>query len=363
MTDLITFISIVVAITLIAQIFMLCQLKEEKRLKKHGKITRTKAPNALVIFFLIFAVGCFAALVIAGAMMIKDNRPLSSILIATCVLGLFSALGFFGFSYTEFRYEVFDDEKVTVRRCFKTTTYYYKDVAYYSYLSGFIGGLKAYDQNGITLFASEGINVGIQDLVEKFRLNNIQGVPFDYFAAHMQNNTVYQTYAKRRKFNVISWLLFGFGIFCIAMFGLVLANVDYDEYQNEPVSGIVQSYEFGKTGTFTLTLSGDDNTYYVNNLVYKILDKTLEYEIEIGNEALLHVGYKDKYGRMIISQLEINGKKYLDMEESERIDKNNNHETVMCAYVFLGLGCALVIAWVGLFAFAHVKYKSKKGSN
>ncbi|MDE7107689.1 MAG: hypothetical protein K2O39_05140 [Clostridiales bacterium] len=359
MEDVISLILISIFIPLVFQLFMFFQMREERKYK-HQAVNRTKAPKWAIWLFLGFAILFFSIMIIAASLMIVNGESTSSIVIVICVMGLFVALGLFGFSYMRFRYEIFDDEKVTVIRCFsKPKTYYYKDIAYYSYMPGIIGGLRAYDKNGITLFSQESIYVGMEDLKNTIANHNIAGVPFDYFVKHMQGNSVFKAYRKKFMCTVIAWAMFGIGLMFVGLFGMVLPNADYEVYRNYPVQGIVKSYEFGQSDTFSLKLAGDENKYYINNIVYKKLDGALERKINAGDEVSLHIGYKDSRGRLNISQLQIGDNIYLRMEEAEQAERDNDDGIVVCAYVFLGIGGALMAAWLGFFVYAKVTLKKR----
>lgn len=362
MDDILFVVLISICIPLAFQLFMIFQMREERKYKRRA-VNRTKAPKWAVWLFLGFAILLFAVMVIAASIMIVNGEPTSSIVIVVCVMGLFIALGLFGFSYMRFRYEIFDDEKVTVIRCFsKPKVYYYKDISYYSYMPGMIGGLRTYDKNGITLFSQESIYVGMEDLKNTIAAHNIAGVPFDYFVRHMQGNAVFKAYRKKFMCTVIAWVMFGIGLMFVGLFGLVLPNADAKVYQNYPVQGIVKSYEFGKSDTFSLKLEGDDNKYHINNIVYKKLDSALARKIKAGDEVLLHIGYKDSRGRLNISQLQIGDKIYLRMSEAEQVEQDNNDNIIACSYVFLSIGGALMVAWLVFFVYAKVTLKKRLDS-
>lgn len=359
MEDIISLILILIFIPLVFQLFMFFQMREERKYK-HQAVNRTKAPKWAVWFLLGFAVLFFATMVIAASLMIANGESTSSIVIVVCVAGLFVALGLFGFSYMRFRYEIFDDEKVTVIRCFsKPKVFYYKDIAYYSYMSGIIGGLRTYDKNGIVLFSQEAIYVGMDDLKNTIAAHNIAGVPFGYFVKHMQGNAVFKAYRKKFMCTVIAWAMFGIGLMFVGLFGLILPNADYKVYRNYPVQGIVKSYDFGNSDTFSLKLDGDNNKYYINNIVYKKLDSALKRNIKAGDDVLLHIGYKDSNGRLNISQLQIGDKIYLRMGEAEKVEQDNYDSIVVGSYVFLGIGGALMAAWLVFFVYAKAILKKR----
>ena len=83
--------------------------------------------------------------------------------------------------------------------------------------------------------------------------------------------------------------------------------------------------------------------------VLKVLKEDIEIEI--------YVAYDDAYSDRKVSQLEIDGKVYLDMVQSEEADYKNERETLICSYVFMGIGGALLLLCIPCF---YKKNKAKR---
>ncbi|MDE6372990.1 MAG: hypothetical protein K2L72_00660, partial [Clostridia bacterium] len=164
MESIILVVAIAVVIPLTFQLIYFLRRREERKCASDLQ-NRTKAPKAIYWIFLGCALVFFAIMVIGGVCCIIEKEPLSTLAIVVVGFGLFIALSLFGYFYMRFRYEVYDNEKVTAVRLFKRKEIFFKDVSYYSYSPGMAGGLIAYDINGVPLFSSEGINVGIDKLI------------------------------------------------------------------------------------------------------------------------------------------------------------------------------------------------------
>lgn len=352
--SIVTVVAISIALPLACQIFYFFQRLEEKK-RKPNEYNRTRAPKALIVFFLVVAALFFCAAIASSVSAIVTHEPLSTVIIFSVGFGLFAALPVFGYMYLRFRYEIFDNEKVTVVRFFKSKAVYFDEIAYYNYLPGMIGGLSAYDKNGVTLFTSEGINIGIEKFVYEFAVRGIHELNRNTMQSTFGKNPVFIKYKKKTNRKIAAWVCFGFGVFCLLMFPLLLTANDYKPYENYVVNGKVEECKIEKE-SITFKLDGDENTYRVNNLVYEKVSFDFKNMDVVGGSIKLYVAYTDKYGRRNVSQIEYRGGIYLDKEEAEALERGNFEGTQIMAYGFLGIGCALLVIWVTLLIIIKVRY-------
>ena len=70
----------------------------------------------------------------------------------------------------------------------------------------------------------------------------------------------------------------------------------------------------------------------------------------------MHIAYLDEYSRFNISQLEVNGEVYLNMNSSETAEYSNYRDGQIGSFVMIGIGAILEIFGVVYF----IKFKKLK---
>lgn len=366
MESIITTIAICIAIPLVFQIFYFLRAREEKKYK-YEKVVRTRMPKAIQWFFGGFFILAFGFNIVGSIFIIKDNAPISTLLILWGVGIIFIFLGALGYCLTRFNYEILYEDKIIVVRCFKKKREVsFNEICYYSYVPGFIGGLIGYDKSGIPVVKSDGGNIGIEELAEKFRqknitlISNIKSFP-DSLPTEQREK--YEIFKKKSNLKISGWIFFGFGLMCLLLFAMLLSGAHFEEFQNYSVTGTVESYDFDKkNSTITIKLTGDDNTYFVNNIVYDEVDGELEKQLKENSEITLYIGYTNKWGRPQISQIELNGETYLDMDKAEAAEWGNYKGLRIMAFVILGIAVVLLILWLSFLIVSKIKFVNRINS-
>ena len=111
------------------------------------------------------------------------------------------------------------------------------------------------------------------------------------------------------------------------------------------MNGVISEYKL-KDDNVTIKLEGDENNYWINNIVYDKLKPSFGADIKTGESASLLIGYTDKNDRKVISQLEMKGTIYLDKDVAEKAEYDNYIDSIIFSYVLLSLGGALIVAWI-----------------
>lgn len=356
--EIVTMVAIAVILPLVFQLFYFLKSREEKKCGV-DKLNRTRAPKALLGFFLGFAIIFIIVMVVAAAFMIKDKESVSAIIAVVFVFALCSAIGFFGFIWSRFRYEIIEDDGITVVRFNKRRKVYFSGIKYYKFTDGIAGGLIAYDKYGVVIFSAEAINVGSHKLVSAMRNNFVTEVFNGFPPAEMKKSEEYKTGQKQRSIVILAWTAFGLGVFILAVWGLIFPNTGLSEFENLEVSGIVESYEF-KKDTLTVRLVDDDGVYWVNNIVYDEMKPSVNKAIKESVEINLLIAYKDDRERFNISQIEIGGEIYLSAADAEKSVKDNYDGTVTLCRVLFGISVAMLAAWAGLMIYKKFKFDVKE---
>ncbi|MDE7083441.1 MAG: hypothetical protein K2O89_07055 [Clostridia bacterium] len=356
--EIVTLVAIAVILPLVFQLFYFLKSREEKK-SGIDKLNRTRAPKALLWFFLGFALLGITVMIVAAAFMIRDREPVSAIIAIIIGFSLFSALGFFGFIWSRFRYEIIEDDGITLVRFNKRWKVYFSEIEYYKFTDGMAGGLIAYDKNGVVIFSAEAINIGSHKLVSAMQNNFVTEVFNGFPPAEMKKSKEYKTGQNKSGIIILSWTMFGLGVFILAVWGLIFSNASLHEFENYEVSGIVESYEF-KEDTLTVKLVDDDGVYWVNNIVYDEMNKSVKKAIKENVGIDLLIGYKDDRERFNISQIKIDGEIYLNATDAEKSEKDNYDGTVTLCWVIFGISVAMLVTWAGLLIYKKVKFDGKE---
>ena len=346
-TSIVTTVAIAIIIPIVFNVFYFFKLREEKKHKYDKEaIVRTYAPKVYRLFFLVVAIILFVATVAGAIILIVNREGLYVILVVVIVGSLFTLLGLFGYLITALNYEIIDNDKIIVVRCFtKRRIVDIGSISCYKFNPGFLGGLVAFDKNGISLFESSGYNVNIEKIVQKLDENFIPKARDNYPSNALKDTPVYKRYSKKHNLKIFAWLFLGFGLATFAIAALMFPQLHYTEFENYAVNGVISEYEL-KDNSATIHLADDENIYRINNIVYNKLDSSFAYTIKVGKSVEILVGYTDDSERRIVSQIAIDGTVYLDKTESEKAEYENYNELIVFGYVIIGIGSALLIAWL-----------------
>ena len=208
------------------------------------------------------------------------------------------------------------------------------------------------------MFVSEASNIGASELVRQFENENIQSMDKAMLDDLKKNNDVCARYYKGINLKVFAWVFFGCGVLFIALLGFILPELHINTFENYSVEGVVESCVI-KDKIVVIKLVQDDNEYRVNNIVFDNLSHAFEGKIKPSDEISLLVAYTDDYGRKNISQIEINGVKYLDAQESEAAETDNYNLGVVMVIVFAAIGGTFTVIWIVCLIIGKKKFSSK----
>ncbi|MDE7394866.1 MAG: hypothetical protein K2M95_01940 [Clostridiales bacterium] len=334
--------------------------KEERKYAPDG--TRTKMPRYIFVslgtFFGILFV--LLALVMIGAAIDREFEVVAAI--GICEV-LFAVCAWVMLTYLHLRYETAEEDGIVLVRRFgkKRKKIYYKDVTYYSYVEGYTGGLVAYDAFARPLFRISGFTVGVNLIAQKLKEMNVTQVPAPkvgnfsgtvyrpaftpaFPSERIKATPEYKTFRKKQKYTGIFAIFYLVGgmaaLFCLVFIALVASSPTFENYV---VEGTVESYEY-ESATLTIKLKDDESVYYVNSLIYGVLDTSLKNTSLSKRDIVLHVGYTDDYGRKNVSHIEFAGKTYLherDAEQAERRNYDTSKTAIWVCGVFGGI-CLLI---------------------
>lgn len=354
LSSIITVATISVVLPVVFNLFYFLKAREEKKQKiKRGDAFRTRAPTAIKAFFLGFAIVMFAAMIGVDISIIVDGDPLSTVAIVTGCFTLFASIGMIGFFVAALNYEIVDGDKIIVVRCFKKRREVeISSIARYQNTGGYLGGLTAFDENGIPLFSSEGMNLNLDRLVQVLDSHSVPQAGKGYPTKEIKETPIYKRYNKKHNLAVFSWLFFGMGLCFLFLFAIIFPTINHYEFENYEVSGVISEYE-SKEKFVTFKLEGDENTYCINNIIYDELKNSFEKDVKIGARVSLLIGYTDGRSRKNVSQFEMNGTLYLDKDSAQRAETENDKLGYVFCWIFFGISAALLAAWVSCLICAN----------
>ena len=158
----------------------------------------------------------------------------------------------------------------------------------------------------------------------------------------MKNNKKFQHYKKLSSTKVGLWCFLLFGIGSLLLGILVNSQINFKSYENYEVSGIVENFNKGEK-ILKIYLKDDKKTYYINNIVYDVFDENIYSVLSENTQIRMCIAYIDEYERYNISELEINGKIYLNKSASENAEYSNYRSGLIGSYVFIGIGTVLEV--------------------
>ena len=333
-----------------------CKRREEKKYfekMQEGDFVRTRPVRGMLAFFLGIAILFFAITVVCLVVFSLDENVNAKMYFICLTVGLFfTGLGLFGYLSAKFSYVVANEEGVTVHGLFrKPKTYRYEEIAYYNKA---IGGMIAYDECRVPLFTVNH-QVGFERVAEFLEVHKSLH-PSQNSMTIQQRSNEFRTYQKRKNNNFIRWFCFGFGIFCVFMFGLLYEP--FHTFENTQTVGVLESAEKENSGDgVIIKLKDDERVFYVNSLMEGIFDWDFLSDVKVGEKVTLYIGYKygEKYN---LSQVEYNGKVYLETETAEQVTAKNDWEMRTMAWVLLGLGGGLIVVFVGFTIWFAVTNKN-----
>lgn len=344
MEDIITGIAILIILPIAYGLFYNLKEKEEKKIIYGAEFT-VKSSKAITKFFFIWMVICLSGMIGAVVFLIVSEDPNKNQIfwIIEALLLIFLILGALGFAICKFNYLVIKENGIYVKKMFKKDKLIkYSDITYINSNSIGFGQVSAYDSNGIPLFEVDQYHLGVDQLDNKLRNNGYMILPNPYPSEDMKNNKKFQMYKKLSSAKIRFWCFLIFGIASILSGILMISQIDFKNYSNYEVIGVVETYSVGEK-TLDIHLENDDKTYYINNIVYEKLNEDIFDVIAKKIDIKLYISYKDEYNRYNISQIEINNVIYLNMESAKLAEYSNYKYGLIGSYIFIGVGTILEI--------------------
>ncbi len=325
------------------------------------KITGSKG---LRLFFLIWAIVCFLGM--TALFIYNLFVPFwEALVISEIFILAFGGLGLFGYIYLKGNYVVVKEEHLIIKKLFKQSFIVkYEDIAYSNCFGAskkIIGGYEFLDKDGVRLFSCEFASVGINKLANILRNHYVQPIPFDFPTKEMKNNPRFMEQQKKGSYKLKTWCYFGFGITFAVIAGMIFPQISLKEFENTPVTGIVESVTF--TNDFVeFKLENDDSEYVINSIIDDELQKQTQNLLAKGASIKLTIGYMDALSRKNISSLEIEGFVCLTIDDAYNAEYDNYFSGLIGGIVILSIATLLIILFI-INLIKLKRYKSKLNIN
>lgn len=334
--------------------------RDRRRITNDVTISATKG---LLTAGLIISILFYVAAIVSG-IVCTLLAPSYATYAAVPTLGFFSALMAFGYINDKFQYSVIEDKGLNSVCIYRKDKFFpYEKIGYYRPIAMFgFAGILLFDRYGRKLFSSgAGCDLRINTLFAKLNECGVTAIRNDtvFPTREMRKTAEYKAYAKRK--NIFGATIAGFvcGACFILVGGLVSGlNEPPEKFANYPVSGVVTDYEFTRDHTVTITLEDDEHSYRIYSTVYDALDKYFKFYIDCGDSIDMLIAYDKPNNVRIISQIVLNGVKFLDADDAQAAMYDNYRTGNIIAYVVLGLSAAFVAGAVAGSIYLGVKKRS-----
>ena len=359
MENIITGIAISIILPIVYGFFYHLKEKEEKKINYGSEFT-VKMSKGITIFFFIWMIICFMGMVGAVVLVLTTEEPNENQMfwIIETISLIFFLLGTLGFSISKFNYLVVKHEGIYIKKMFqKDRLIKYSDITYINSNSFVFGQVACYDSDGVPLFEVDHYHLGAEQLYSKLRNKGYLLLPLPYPTEDMKNNKKFQHHKKLSSTKVGLWCFLLFGIGSLLLGILVNSQINFKSYENYEVSGIVENFNKGEK-VLKIYLKDDKKTYYINNIVYDVFDENVYSVLSENTQIRMCIAYIDKYERYNISELEINGKIYLNKNASENAEYSNYHSGLIGSYAFIGIGTVLEVFAV-IYFIKIIKIKNE----
>lgn len=266
---------------------------------------------------------------------------------------IFLLIGLIGYCICKYNYLIVKPNRIIIKTIFKRIKIIkYDDIYYMSNFSYGFGQLACYDINGIPLFSIDHFYVGEDRLSEFLSTKGYLALPNPYPSEEMKKNK------KFIKFKEKSSCKLKIMVFCISgivllLTGFLVNNVsNFTKYENIKVEGILDNF-IHKEDIVELYLKDDENEYYINNIVYDYLDKTIFEVLENNISIQLYISYTDEYNRKNLSNIVIDQVSYIDIDKVEKAEYENYKWGNITSYALIGIGVLFLLFTI----FQKIKLK------
>ncbi len=318
------------------------------------KVTGSKS---LRLFFLVWTMLCFLGMV--GIFIYNFFDAFwQGLIIAEIIILVFALIGLFGYIYVRGNYVVAKKEHIVVKKPFnKPFIVKYEDIAYSNCVgveTG-AGGYEFLDKDGVKLFSCEFLSVGISNLVKILASYNVQPIPRPYPTQEMKQNPRFIEYRKKGAYKFKMGCFLAFGIFLACLCALTFSQVSLKEFENKPVTGVVQSSVFHEN-SIKFKLENDQNEYYINNVVYEKINKQTTSLLIEGASIELTTARVRENGSIDVSSLKIGDTVCLTIDDAYNAEYNNYLFGLIFEIVALCVAIVLII----LYFITLLKYNRYK---
>ena len=302
-----------------------------------------KPTKPVTMLFLGWIILCFIGIIIFIIFQIKDPiKDIGLLVVFLLLIIIFLSFGFGGYIHMKYNYFIVKDDRIIIKKGRKTSIVLFKDIIYFSANHTSYGGIECYNENGFLLLIVSNFYVGVEKLESILKKLNVQPLPTPFPTEQMKETEEYKLCKKvgSYKLKMTLSLVFSFMIFLI--YFLLLSQSHFEIQETYEINGVIEEVTLDNK-TITIYLENDNNKYFVNNVVYKAVDKNVFDELKKGTDINLHILDDDKYKHLEVYQIKINDVIYLSLEDAKRLEYNNHKALVISMYVFLGAGCILLI--------------------
>lgn len=160
--------------------FWFFKVRGEKKISSQEQVIRTRPPKSLSGFFLGFALivlfGGIAGIIYC-CITDSENTSVSTVIIISVCVAVFSAIGFLGYAVVRFNYVVADNEGIFSCRLFRKKRFYrYEEIGFFqdTINLGMVGGVIGYDKNNSKIFAIEAVHIGASAVAQRLREHKVQ---------------------------------------------------------------------------------------------------------------------------------------------------------------------------------------------
>ena len=326
--------------------------KEEAKLNTNGKYI-VRVTSSIRYFFLGWMILCLLGSLIIPIMCIVDkaNATVYIVLIASGVILFFFLLGFLGYAISKWNYLIVEENRIIKVKGFKKEIIEINRIKYISSFDVGFGSLIAYDENYVPLFEIDGSFVGITNLKDDLSSMNLKSITRNDIDT---TNPEYKKYKKQNNIKIWKYVLIGFGLASLALYGLIKPQIRVEDFNDYSKTVVVENFT-KKEELLLFHFEGDDKEYKVSNIVYKKLNQSIYDVLKNGIEMNI-VSYNSESA--YISQIEINGKIYLNKDEAKELEINNYNSSFVFTNVLLVASISMIT--IGMILFFYQLYESKK---
>lgn len=348
--DAITILIILVAIAgFLSVFFSVCEIEYKKSATEGGRTVRLILP--IIYIFLFFMLVCYGGCVVFLIMRCFGKASFTEFIVSESSFLLFFLVSVSGFIAAKYDYLIIKSDCILIKKPLsKIRKVNYTDIVYYSKTENILESVCCYDGYGVPMFSVSQFHKGSDGLTEILKEKEVAGVSYGNGIKRQKNTPQYKRYVKLNNCKIITGGLFFIDIIFLFLFIIIFIPLKWQNFENYKVSGIVDTWNI-KNQVVEFAIDGDDAIYWVSNLDYNNLDKSLFDDLKEDSVVTFTIAHIDEYGRNVVSGINFNGKMYLDPKVSEDTAYSNYKSMRIFSFAVLGI--------VGLFSVLTVLFGIK----